>query len=76
MAFNTIWPFLVAVAAYAAAPVMLAARTCKQIGSVLPLVPLTGVYAIYGLARAAHQLGLARMDYHRSVATDEERRHS
>ena len=73
LAYQTIWSFLAAVAAYAAAPLALAARTCKRIGSVRPLVPLIGVYAIYGLARAAYQLGLVRLDYHRSAPVDQGR---
>ncbi len=70
LAFQTIWSVLAAGAVYAAAPLALAVRTCMRIGSVRHLVPLFGVYAIYGLARAAYQLGLVRLDYHRSLPAD------
>jgi glycosyltransferase involved in cell wall biosynthesis len=73
---QTIWPLLAAVAAYAAIPLALAARTCMRIGSLRPLLPLTGVYAIFGLAPALYLLGLFRLDYRRSVPEDQRRRAS
>jgi GT2 family glycosyltransferase len=71
VAFGTVWSLVAAVAVYAAIPFALGARTARQTGSLRHLVGLAGVYAIYGLARAAYQLGLLRLDYRRSVPARE-----
>ena len=70
VALQTIWPVIAAAAAYAAVPAALAARTSAWAGSAREIVPLTGMYAIYGLARAAYLLGLLRLEYRRSIPVD------
>lgn len=66
-ALQTLWPVVVAAAAYVAIPAALAVRTSMWAGSVRGFFPLSGMYAIYGLARAAYLLGILRLEYRRSV---------